>query len=376
MEIAVLVGNIGDNLGRTLPIAKLLARNHPVNVIGCSKEGSFETPYEHQNIDFTVCDVYNGEVAVPRFFRSAHNILAAICGNDLIYSIGPQYNTFGTALRYTERYEDLPVLLDISDWMAASFYEYSLHQKLYHAIRYWRHINNGLYNRLMERHTDKADAITVASTFLQDLFGGTLLPRITDCDLFNPNRYDKGEVRKKYGVTTETVLVHAGTITRFKGLPEVADAIKPLDNVEFLIAGPDNPELRAELQARSGGKINYVGKIPYTDVPELLAAGDIAPILQEPSLSNEAKMPQRVGEAMAMENAILATPVSDLPQLIETCGITVPPNDINAIRTAVKSIAENEELRNRLIRNSRETAVNNLGFSATIPKIERVLSSL
>ena len=48
---------------------------------------------------------------------------------------------------------------------------------------------------LMERLCGRADGITVASRFLQALFGGVLIPHVRDPDAWKPGAADQSEAR-------------------------------------------------------------------------------------------------------------------------------------------------------------------------------------
>jgi len=55
---------------------------------------------------------------------------------------------------------------------------------------------------------------------------------------------------------------------------------------------------------------------PNAQMPEVLAAVDIVPVLQQKTPYTQAQVPAKPLEAMAMEKAVIATPVSDLEALL------------------------------------------------------------
>jgi len=54
-------------------------------------------------------------------------------------------------------------------------------------------------------------------------------------------------------------------------------------------------------------------------------------------------------DAMAMANPIVATEVSDLPQILDGCGIVLEPDSPEALAEAIETLVEDERLQSELV---------------------------
>ena len=116
------------------------------------------------------------------------------------------------------------------------------------------------------------------------------------------------------------------------------------DTLLLVGAGALRPTLEAQA-ARLGlqAQVRFLGL--RTDIPEILAAGDVFVL----SSSMEGN-PLCVMEAMAAGKAVLSTTVGGVPALIEdgVTGRLVPPGDADALARVMRELAEDEPLRGRL----------------------------
>jgi len=53
-------------------------------------------------------------------------------------------------------------------------------------------------------------------------------------------------------------------------------------------------------------------------------------------------------DAMAMANPIVVTEVSDLPQILDGCGIVLEPDSPEALAEAIETLVEDERLQSEL----------------------------
>ena len=69
------------------------------------------------------------------------------------------------------------------------------------------------------------------------------------------------------------------------------------------------------------------------------------------------QMPCKVYEAMAMEKPVLASAVSDVPEVLAGCGWTVEAGNSAAVAVALREIAGNPDEARRRARRARERCV-------------------
>jgi len=96
-----------------------------------------------------------------------------------------------------------------------------------------------------------------------------------------------------------------------------------------------------------------VGPQPHALMPELLALSDMVVLPQRRTPIASAQVPAKVFEAMAMAKPIVATRMSDLPEILDNCGLLVEPGDIAQLAAAIERLLHDEPLGAELGRRAR-----------------------
>jgi len=119
--------------------------------------------------------------------------------------------------------------------------------------------------------------------------------------------------------------------------------------------------------AFSSGSV-FAGQIPKTDVQEKLSGHSI--FINTTNVDNT---PVSVIEAMAARCAIVSTDVGGIPDLLEheRTALLVPPNDADAMATAVIRILTEDGLAERLSTNARREA-EKYAWDIVIPQWEHL----
>lgn len=333
LRIAAVVNDLSGNcLVRTYPIVKVLERRHRVEVIGfVGQEGIFP-PYKNEMVyrPFPL----GGSPASKA--RSLLGLVRSIDA-DVIYAFKPVCTSYGVAL-LSWLGKRRPIVLDIEDWDNEAFEALDWRGKLGHAVRNIPR-PNGFYNWLTDSLHGIADQKTVASNFLLRRYGGIKLPHGANPRTFDPHLYDREAIRKHFGIADKRVIVFAGTVRSHKGLIELADAVDKLGRGDVVLAlvGARTPELD-EMLVRGKSKIMYWGPQPHGRMPEVWLAADLVVLPQKDTRFAQAQIPGKVFEAMAMARPIIATAVSDLPEILEGCGWIVPPESWDALVAAMGEV--------------------------------------
>jgi glycosyltransferase involved in cell wall biosynthesis len=149
---------------------------------------------------------------------------------------------------------------------------------------------------------------------------------------------DRGEMRRKYGLPTDLVLVvFCGAFIERKGPDRVLKAIGGLDGVGGIFVG------RGPIKLESN-KVVFRGEVDHRLVPELLSAGDIFVLP-----SREEGSSNVIAEAMACSLPIIT---SDLPtnrELVgDGAGIFIGADDIEGLRSGVELLAGSETRRREM----------------------------
>ena len=152
--------------------------------------------------------------------------------------------------------------------------------------------------------------------------------------------------------------VYTGRLVKWKGVAYLIEAFKSALNyvdAELLIVGSGNEREALETQVSQLGiddRVHFYGWLSHDEMRNCLAYSDVfvMPSLRESGGNS-------VLEAMAMGLPAIVTDWGGPGILVdETCGIKVKPNSplefTNGLSEAIVSLAQSEELRNRLGQNS------------------------
>jgi glycosyltransferase involved in cell wall biosynthesis len=288
---------------------------------------------------------------LPKFYQVALD-LASANQSDILIAVKPYLASYGFAL-FAAECRKIPVILDLDDLDVALTpkTERTLEQNLEDL----RDPASTIYLRILSKATAAASAITVASTRLQARFGGTLVPHGCPVEQFNPASVDREKARKHFGFSGP-VVVFPGTRRTHKGLKPLAKAVATIPGARLAVLC--RPEDFSQPEWKDFPLIR-IPVIPYAELPELLAAADVVAI---PQLDTEAathQMPMKVYDAMAMGRPIVATNVSDLPQVLEGCARLVPPGDVCTLADAICDLLKNPIAAHALGQRARKRCLEN-----------------
>jgi glycosyltransferase involved in cell wall biosynthesis len=270
----------------------------------------------------------------PALIARRRELLDLVDG-DVIYASKPRPTSFGLAL-LARRRRSRPLILDIDDWEAGFFYRSGVWGRV---GRFLNLANpNGLpWTWAMERLVACADAVTVASRFLERRFGGVLIPHVRDTEAWDPRRFDRHAARATLGVTTEPVVMFLGTPRGHKGVDDLVDAVGALPGVVLAFVGAD-PESASARRWRARPFVRVVGRVPFDEVPRYLVGADVVAIPQRATSDTRGQVPAKLFDAMALARPIVSTSVSMIPEILEGCGIVVPPDDPAALVGALRGL--------------------------------------
>jgi glycosyltransferase involved in cell wall biosynthesis len=231
----------------------------------------------------------------------------------------------------------------------------------------------------MERLAARADTITVASRFLQRRFGGTLVPHVRDTEAWDPVRYDRAAARARLGLGAERVVMFLGTPRGHKGVDDLVEAVGLVGgDVRLVLVGADAGGEAGRRWARHAW-VRLVGEIPFDDVPRYLVAADAVAVPQRATSDTVGQVPAKLFDAMALARPIVSTAVSMIPEILEGCGVLVPPGDVVALSMALRRLLDDPASAEELGRRARARCQAHYSFTAAraalFPLVERAVAS-
>jgi glycosyltransferase involved in cell wall biosynthesis len=269
---------------------------------------------------------------LPKFFETILELIAA-SQSDVLVAVKPYLASYGVGLLAAACHK-VPVILDIDDL------DLELASKskpdLKHALESMRDPASTIYLRVLSKATSAASAITVASTNLQARFGGILVPHGCPTECMDPTKVNREAARQRFGFSGP-VVVFPGTRRPHKGIKRLAKAVARIPGVRLAVLCRLDDFSQPHWQ---GFPLIRLPLIPYVSLPELLAAADVVAI---PQLDTEAaahQMPMKVYDAMAMARPIVASTVTDLPEVLKGCARLVAPGDVKGLAAAISDLLE------------------------------------
>src|SRR3972149_4841896 len=89
--------------------------------------------------------------------------------------------------------------------------------------------------------------------------------------------------------------------------------------------------------------IRLIGAIAFHEVPMYLGAADIVAVPQRQSSDTRGQVPAKIFDAMALGRAVISTPVSMIPEILDGCGVLVPPGNVAALAEAMARLADHPD---------------------------------
>lgn len=146
------------------------------------------------------------------------------------------------------------------------------------------------------------------------------------------------------------VALYSGNMGGKQGLEVLAELAKlSAVGIAFVFCG--NGAGRADLVARCQGlpNVQFLDLQPAERLPDLLAMADIH-LLPQRADAADLVMPSKLTGMLASARAVVATAHTgtELANVVQTCGLVVPPEDPAALAQAVQTLAADPALRQQL----------------------------
>jgi len=362
MKVTIIPCDLSHNcLGRAYILAKVLSGICEVEIVGFSLGGGVWEPLRKELSEIGY-KYFSGGKTFFRFLPQIKDMLKIIDG-DVIYAMKPRTTSFGVGLLSKIMF-NRPLILDIDDWEVGFYLDKGFKSILFTPAFLWN-LDALPYTIAMELLVKWADDITVASRYLQRKFGGHYVPHCVDTNLFDPLKYNREKEREKLGIGDEKIVSFIGTPQPHKGLEDLVEALSLVKNdvrVKFMMTGnPKEPYVQhiLTLSKRKLGKDNilFLGIRPKSEEPLLLSITDLVVLPQKTTKFAMAQTPAKVFSAMAMAKPIVATKISDLPEILKDCGILVKAGDIIGLAKAISLILKNDDLAKEMGKKARKKCI-------------------
>jgi len=291
---------------------------------------------------------------------------------DLIYERYALFNFAGIAAK---RKAGIPLVLEVNAPLA---YERAVYERLH--LKKWAHYCERLI-------CSQADLVVVVSTPLKKYLIEqgvaekriTVLPNGVDSEIFKPNIKSRWEIRKRFGIQDEAVVIgFVGILRPWHGIDLLLAALPQIIShdgaVHILLVGDGPSRSQLEDLARSQGVerlVTITGRVPHAEIPEFTAAFDVGVSLRATFYAS----PMKILEYMATGVAVIAPRMSNLQDLIteNDTGVLFEPENAGDLARVLNLLVRDTEKRNQLGQRAR---LDVLGSRTWRHNAARVLKSL
>ncbi len=373
MKISILSPNLSSNcLGRAYLLAKILQRRYEVEIVGpVFSDGIWKPLADDKSIAYKPIEIRGTFKACHLFWA-----LVKVANGDVIYASKPFFLSYDVGL-LKKWVSKKPLILDIDDWDLGFLIDGSKNPKWLKSISLseikrfllWPD-SSYLWTAVNERMARFADKTTVSNSFLQNKFGGSIIWHARDTADFDPVRFDKQAIRKRYGIDEdEKIVLFCGTPRPHKGIEDLIVAMRDVTKASLMFVGKDEGQYSQELISRAlvtlgSGRVLTYGFQDFSKISEFLTMSNVVVIPQRKCYASAGQMPAKVFDAMSMAKPIIATNVSDLPEILKDCGWLVDSGDSNALGRSIQYVLDHPDEGEAMGRKARKKCIEMYSYNA------------
>ncbi len=367
-------------VGRAHALAEILGRSHEVELVGPSfpRYGSgIWGPIRDSNVPMRVLP----GTELPGFVADAQRFVRSL-RTDLVYVSKPRFPSLLLAM-LIKHARGVPVIVDVDD-REVSFFNGTAGISLEElASRHdepdFRLPFGESWTLACDQLVRDADAVTVSSEVLRDLYGGTIVPHARDERRLNPALYDRDAIRAELGYSPEDrVVLFVGTPRMHKGLTELAEAIEQIDDPRYklcVVGTITDPPLKRALSVFAAGRVKLLENRPLSEVARTTLIGDLVCLLQQPEDEiSRYQTPAKLTDALAMGVPVLARETPPLAPFVRQ-GLIELVGDAPISERIRELLADPAATQQRTLA-SREFFLTHLSYAAAAETLERVEADL
>lgn len=212
-----------------------------------------------------------------------------------------------------------------------------------------------------------------------------VVPNAVDTTQFTPRERDE-DLARELGIANEVVIGYAGSIVDYEGLDDLLLACQKLlqdgvKNFKVLIVGDGAVHgMLKEIVKENDLQdvVTFTGRVSHQDVPRYISVMDIMPFPRKPFDVCEKVSPLKPFESLAMQKVVLVSSCQALTEIVqdEKTGLVFDKGDIEDLTKKLRTLIEDESLRNELAKNGLEWVRKERDWRVVAEKVTRIYESL
>ncbi len=231
-------------------------------------------------------------------------------------------------------------------------------------------ISDGFTENLLEKKVPKEKIIEI--------------PNWVDVNFIKPLEQESNYFRKENNLEGKFVVLYSGNIALTQPLEYLIDAgvkLSHIDDLAIVIVGKQEALERLERHCQRKKATNVILRPfqPRNKLPEMLAAANVGMVMQKHNVISF-NMPSKIQVLLASGRAIIASVPANgtAARAIEKSGggLVVPPEDADALASAIENLYLNPQLVKSLGERGREYAKKVYNFEFILDRYEELLLSM
>jgi len=268
-----------------------------------------------------------------------------------------------------------PVIFDAQGSLTGEMIAHGFIEPSSFMFRFWRIVENKIY--------DGSSLILTSSPSLLEMLRKEFsiskekiryVPDGVDTDLFDPNRFDGKEIRRKYRLSGN-IIIFTGIFTRYQGLNFLIEEVIPhvvteRQDVKFMLIGYPADEYRRLAQRVGVEKyIIFTGKQRLDEIPRFLAAADIA---VTPKFMEMGEANLKILTYMAMGLPTVCFSYVYNKQILQDSGLTTKPGDAKEFADAILKLLVDPRRKKVMGQRARFITENEYSWLSTARKLVEI----
>jgi glycosyltransferase involved in cell wall biosynthesis len=181
-----------------------------------------------------------------------------------------------------------------------------------------------------------------------------VIPNGANTDIFHPKAQTAIKLPEHYAV-------FFGSFAAWQGIETILAAVKLSiwpDSLKVVFLGDGVLKPKVDMASRSCEKVAYLGTVPYDSVPGVVA-GSIGGLVPKTNMGGNVQtglFPLKLFETLACGVPVIVTDFPGQSDVVRQhdCGLVIPPEDPQALATAVTYLYEHPEARSGMGNRGRE----------------------
>jgi glycosyltransferase involved in cell wall biosynthesis len=277
---------------------------------------------------------------------------------------------------------DDQMLLDVDDWEVGLFSGASRFRQLWDLVRPSK-LNSFPTTVHLDKTVVRCPQRTVSNRWLQQRFGGVLLPHVRDTDVLKPDAAARQAARAELDMGGIFWVGFVGTLRAHKGAGDLLEAVARLDaGVGLYLAGVDEKDeytrgLLAQVRTiLPSERLRIVETFDFRRLGYWLGAADMLAIPSQRSEAAAGQIPAKLFDAMAMGIPVVVSAVNDMPQVLNGAGLVITPGDVDGLEHAIRRYRDDAELRERSGQAARARAIADYSYQSAAQKLWGALEAV